>query len=184
MPLRGKAVREWRVAHPAARFRAYFAYACLLAVAANAVPRTLEPRGVRLDLTTENGVETLPVRVESGAPVRATFDLGNGSQVLISTSLAARMGLLTDGRRVSTERGGGLGGEAVRQIISLRSIDLAGRRFTDVSAAIDPQPSASDVNIGVTILRRFLITTDFAGHAVWLAPRESIRYSLCTRPLG
>jgi hypothetical protein len=41
-----------------------------------------------------------------------------------------------------------------------------------VPASIDPQSSASDVNIGVAILRHFWITTDFANHAVWLDPRD------------
>jgi predicted aspartyl protease len=136
------------------------------------VSRDTTPRGKRLALTSEHGVETVPVRVESGDPVRATFDLGNGTQVLISAAFAARLGLLTDGRKVTTERGGGLGGEAVRQVLTLRSIEIAGRRFKNISAAIDPQPSASDVNIGVSLLRQFRITTDFAEHAVWLEPLE------------
>ena len=132
------------------------------------VPRNREPRGVRLALVTEHGVETIPVRVESGDEVRATFDLGNGSGVLIGSALAARTHLLSDGRKVDVKRGGGLGGETERQVITLRSIEIAGQRFDDVPAAIDPQPSASDVNIGVGLLRHFRITTDYAKHAVWL----------------
>jgi len=80
--------------------------------------------------------------------------------------------LLTYGRKVTTKSGGGLGGATLRQIVTLRTLEVAGRTFTDVSAAIDAQPSASDVNIGVNILRHFAITTDFANHAVWLAPRR------------
>ncbi len=140
--------------------------------AISVAPTDREPRGSRLDLTTEHGVETVPVRVESGDPVRATFDLGNGSGVLIGSALAERMHLLSDGRKVDTKRGGGLGGETVRQVIMLRSIEIAGRRFAEVSATIDAQPSASDVNIGVDLLRHFRITTDFANHAVWLEPRD------------
>jgi predicted aspartyl protease len=136
------------------------------------VSRDSKPRGVRLDLVAEHGVETIPVRLGSSAPVRATFDLGNGSQVLVSAALAARLRLLTDGRPVTADRGGGLGGEAVRQIIALRSLEVAGKRFDDVPAAVDVQPSASDINIGVSVLRHFWITTDFADHAVWLEPRD------------
>jgi predicted aspartyl protease len=136
------------------------------------IPRDQEPPGVRLDLVTEHGVETVLVRVESGDEVRATFDLGNGSEVLIGSALATRMHLLTDGRKVVVKPGGGLGGEADRQVIALSSIELAGRRFTDVSAAIDPQPSASDVNVGVALLRHFRIATDFANHTVWLEPLD------------
>ena len=134
--------------------------------------RDHEPRGVRLDLVTEHGVETVPVRVESGELVRATFDLGNGSQVLIGSVLASRMRFLTDGRKVTAERGGGLGGEVERPVFRLRSLEIAERRFTDVAASVDPSPSASDVNVGVSILRHFHITTDFANHTVWLDPRN------------
>lgn len=136
------------------------------------VPREREPRGVRLELVSEHDVETVPVRVEASAPLRATFDLGNGSQILVSKSLAERMKLLTDGRRVRTESGGGLGGEAARQVVTLAYLEVAGRRFTAVEAAVDPQPSASDLNIGVSVLRHFRITTDFAQHAVWLDARD------------
>jgi hypothetical protein len=130
-----------------------------------------EPSGVRLELVTEHGVETVPVRVEGGEPVRATFDLGNGSGVLIGSNFAQRMHLLSDGRSVTTQSGGGLGGATARQVFKLRTLEVAGRVFTDVSAAIDAQKSASDVNIGVAVLRRFVITTDFANHSVWLKPR-------------
>jgi hypothetical protein len=136
------------------------------------VPQDSKPRGVRLELVTEHGVETIPVGVESGVPVRATFDLGNGSRVLVGAGLAARLRLLTDGRSVKTARGGGLGGEAERQIFALRSLEVAGKRFDEVTAAIDATASASDLNIGVSVLRHFWITTDFAHHAVWLAPRD------------
>jgi hypothetical protein len=131
-----------------------------------------KPLGVYLPLTTEHGVETIPMRVENVGPVQGTFDLGNGSEVLVGEALARRLQLLTDGRTVTTGRGGGLGGETVRQRFALYSLEVAGQRFTDVPAAIDAHSSASDLNIGVTILRHFVITTDFAGHAVWLEPRR------------
>ncbi len=131
-----------------------------------------KPLGVRLPLTTEHGVETIPVRVESVGPVQATFDLGNGSEVLVGEALAGRLRLLTDGRTVTMGRGGGLGGETARPRVTLRSLEVAGRVFIDVPAAIDAHSSASDLNVGVAILRHFLITTDFAGHAVWLEPRK------------
>jgi hypothetical protein len=136
------------------------------------VDRQREPRGVRLELVTEHGIETVPVRVESADPVRATFDLGNGSQVLVGAAFAQRMGYLGDGRQVTTQRGGGLGGETTRQVFRLRTLEVAGKTLADVEAAIDSNPSASDLNIGVSVLRHFRITTDYAQHAVWLEPRN------------
>ena len=55
--------------------------------------------------------------------------------------------------------------------LGYRTLEIAGSRFTHVEAAVDPKLSASDVNIGVSVLRRFRIATDFANHAVWLDPR-------------
>jgi hypothetical protein len=133
--------------------------------------RDREPAGVRLELVTERGIETLPVRVE-GAAVRAAFDLGNGSGVLLGSKLAQRMHLLTDGRPIATARGGGLGGETSRQTLKLRWLEVAGIAFADLDAAIDANQSATDVNIGVDVLRHFLITSDFENHVLWLERRR------------
>jgi hypothetical protein len=136
------------------------------------LPPGTAPRGTRLTLVTEHGVETIPVSVEGHAPVRATFDLGNGSHVLVARGYAAQLGLLKDGRPVSRERGGGLGGETEREVFTLRSLEIAGRKFTNVTATIDAQETASDVNVGVALLRHFMITADFQGRAVWLASTQ------------
>lgn len=133
------------------------------------------PPGVELGLVTENGIETIPVRVEDHEVVRATFDLGNGSETLIGSKLADQMRLLSDGRPVKVGAGGGLGGELQRQVVTLRTLEIAGQRLTDLPAAIDTRPSASDVNIGIDVLRHFLVTTDFAKHVVWLEPRTTGR---------
>ena len=131
------------------------------------------PRGVELALVTEHGIETIPVRVEDHATVRATFDTGNGSEVLIGSKLADQLHLLSDGRPTKLSAGGGLGGELQRKVVTLRTLEIAGQRLTNVPAAIDTRPSASDVNIGISVLRHFLITTDFARHVVWLEPRAA-----------
>jgi len=134
------------------------------------VSSSAEPRGTGLPLTSEHGIETFPVRVEGGPPVQAALDLGNGSNVLIGAAYARRAGLL-DGRPATRERGGGLGGETEREVIRLKSLEVAGRTFHDVPASIDDQSSATDVNVGVSILRHFVITTDFDARSVWLEPR-------------
>ena len=130
-----------------------------------------EPRGQRLELKTVNGVEVFPVRVE-GEEVLACLDLGNGSDVLMGSGYAARRGLLTDGRPVSQSRGGGLGGETKRSVIALESLEIAGLKLSDVPASIDAGDSATDLNVGISVLRNFVITTDFRAHALWL---ETVR---------
>lgn len=123
------------------------------------------PKGVRLPLTKHAGIEAIPVKA-NGMPAQAEFDLGNGSDVLISRSLANRLKLRITGKK----SGGGIGGAVARDIVRLTALDVAGKRFRNVMAAIDDQPSHNDLNIGTAILKNFRITTDFKGRAVWLDP--------------
>ncbi len=132
------------------------------------VPRR-DQRGTRLPLTARRGIETVPVRIE-GVAAAADFDLGNGATVLIGAAFAARHRLLED-RATGTVNGGGIGGETRQTSFTLASLDLAGVRFTDLPVAIDASPTASDANIGVRLLRRFTIVTDFAARSVWLDRR-------------
>jgi len=136
------------------------------------VPRGHEPPGVRLPLAQEHGTDTLPVRIEDGSPVQAAFDLGNGRGVLIGARYAEQRNMLRDGRMVREEHGGGLGGEVRRAHFTLRSIEIAGLRLHAVPASIDAEPTASDANLGLDVLRNFRITVDFAQHSIWLAPRR------------
>ena len=129
------------------------------------------PAGVRLPMTNRRGVPAIQASIEGGAPAEAVFDLGNGSEVLIGSAYAARIGLNAPERVVERRQGGGLGGARQRDIVRLRSLTVAGREFRDLPAAIDPGSSASDVNLGTSVLRHFIITADFAGQAIWLEPR-------------
>ncbi len=131
------------------------------------VPRAAAPAGVRLPLTARRGIETVPLTIE-GHAAQADFDLGNGGTVLIGAAFAERHRLL-DGRPTALIPGGGIGGEAHQTSFTLASLTLAGRRFFDVPAAIDLSPTASDANVGVRLLRRFGVVTDFAARSVWLA---------------
>jgi hypothetical protein len=123
------------------------------------------PDGVRLPLTAHAGVEAVPV-LANGQAVQAEFDLGNGALPLISRPLANRLRLKT----VAHDRGGGIGGPLSRDIVLVKEIRVAGVPFRNVRAAVDDQPNANDLNIGTSILKHFLITTDFRGRAVWLKP--------------
>jgi predicted aspartyl protease len=131
-----------------------------------------EPRGVRLPLGEHRGPPTIPAAVEGHDPAQTVLETGNGSEVLVGRAYAERIGLLAPGRIVARSEGGGLGGARARDIVLLSQLTVAGRTFTNVRAAIDPGETASDLNIGTSILRHFILTTDFAGHQVWLEPRE------------
>jgi hypothetical protein len=130
-----------------------------------------EPRGTRLELKTVNGIEVFPVRVE-GEEALAALDIGNGSNVLVGSRYAESRRLFTDGRPVSQDAGGGLGGETQRKTIRLRTLELAGVTLQDVAASLDEGDSATDLNVGISVLRHFVVTTDFRAHALWLEPRR------------
>jgi predicted aspartyl protease len=134
-----------------------------------AIPRSPRPQGARLALRPHLGIETVPMRI-NGVRVRAEFDLGNGSDLLIGKAFAQRSGLFQRAR--ATERGGGIGGEIERKVLTIRSVRLAGMTFRNVRAAIDEQANAADANVGVKLLRHFRIVTDFPQRAVWLQVRR------------
>lgn len=128
-------------------------------------PAGIAPPGMRLPLTAHAGVESIPV-LANGVKAQAEFDLGNGSEVLISRSMANRLHLKGLGRKA----GGGIGGQLSRDLVKLKRLDVGGKSFRNVRAAIDDQPSANDLNIGTSVLKSFLITTDFKQRSIWLQP--------------
>ena len=128
------------------------------------LPRTSEPDGVALDLHSERGIETFPATVEDRKPVRTVFDLANGLGVVISRAYANRVGLLSGTRPTVKEHNG----EIARRIVTLGSLEIGGHRFENVSATVGPTGSAAALNVGVSILRHFFITVDYAQHRLWL----------------
>jgi|KBSSwiStaDraftv2_1062776.scaffolds.fasta_scaffold01691_17 hypothetical protein len=130
-----------------------------------AVDKTKAPRGAKLALTAHAGIEAIPVKA-NGVAAEAEFDLGNGSDVMISRDLVKKLGLQIIGKKA----GGGIGGAIERDYVLLPTLEVAGRQFHNIHANIDDQPSHNDMNVGTSILKNFLITTDFKDRTVWLAP--------------
>lgn len=124
------------------------------------------PDGVMLDLISANGIETIMVGFGAAGAHAADFDLGNGSDLLISSALASRLGLTP----VAEAEGGGIGGAVLRPVVSVPELTIAGVTFRNVRAQVT-QDTRVSVNIGVSLLRRFVIITDFPQRRVWLRPR-------------
>jgi hypothetical protein len=136
----------------------------ILAGNIDVVGRDETPPGERLALTSHAGIESIPV-VVNGMDADAEFDLGNGSDVMISRAMVRKLDLEIVGKT----SGGGIGGEIQRDTVVLKTLTVAGRTFANVAASVDDQPNANDLNVGTAILKAFLITTDFSRRAVWLA---------------
>ena len=131
-----------------------------------AVDRKASPVGRRLPLNSQHGVEAIPATV-NGTEVKAEFDLGNGSGILISRDLVNRLRLKSIGHKA----GGGIGGQVERDLVRLASLEIAGVSMRNLTAAVDDQSNAADLNVGTSVLKRFVITTDYKDRAVWLSPR-------------
>lgn len=131
------------------------------------VPPGTTPQGVELPLSDHAGIKA--IKVSSGATeLPAEFDLGNGSDVLISRAAADKLELVPAGM----EPAGGIGGGGQRTVVFIPELTIAGRRFAHVRAHVDPGKDTASLNVGVKLLRAFVIVTDFAGGKVWLQPRQ------------
>lgn len=137
---------------------------------------TPPPGATAVPVMAVNGIRTVPVSIEGAPPVPMDFDLGNGSPLLVYSALWKPAGLLTDGRPASKGLSGAVGGLKVRDITTVRALTFAGVTFEAVPATLfgeeakDADGTISLGNIGMPILSRFAIATDFAHDRLWLTP--------------
>lgn len=131
------------------------------------------PEGKRLTLHDHRGIKQFRIGIGDDQGVLADFDLGNGSEMLVGQDYAEHHGLLREDRIIGEKQGGGLGGSLSRTLVSLDSVTVGEAEFGEVVAAVDPTEDAPDANVGVSILRNFVIIVDFADNALWLAKRQA-----------
>jgi predicted aspartyl protease len=113
-----------------------------------------------------------PILIE-GAPAQALIDTGSQTPLIVSSSLARRLKLLT-GRPVSTGPLGGFGGVTTARVASLKSLTLAGETFVDVPVRIAPaNANLAKPNLGLEALARFNLWLDLAGLGLWVLPRKA-----------
>ncbi|SDK38196.1 retropepsin-like aspartic protease [Microbulbifer yueqingensis] len=126
----------------------------------------------KLPLRDHKGIKQIPVLLE-GHEVLADFDLGNGSETLVSRTLASELGLVSDERIAGTKSGGGVGGEVTRQLIRVKSLTIGNRTFHDLTVAIDDTEESLSMNIGMQLLKNFSMLVDFPADTVHLV-RERV----------
>lgn len=127
------------------------------------------PGGSALVLTDAHGIKQVDILI-NGIAVKADFDLGNGSEVLLSQDFAERAGLLAPEKILGTKEGGGVGGAITRTLVHVDTLEIGGHVLTDVTAAVSPQSDGAQANIGVSVLRNFTWVIDFPGNRVWMEP--------------
>ncbi|PTY00695.1 aspartyl protease family protein [Opitutus sp. ER46] len=133
------------------------------------------PDAVIVPIQSANGIRSVPLALEGREPIQADFDLGNGSPLIVFPAYAKRAALL-DHRRTARTVSGGIGGLREESLAVVREVTFAGVTFRDVPtsfpdagiATFDSERSAA--NVGLPLLSRFHLTTDFAHDRILVRP--------------
>ena len=132
------------------------------------------PEGLtEVPLISTGAIRAVPLSIEGRPSALFDFDTGNGGALIIYPAYAEAEGL-RQGRPASTVMSGAVGGMRESGIATIRSLELAGFEVRDVPTVYPPAgPSAVDSdrtagNVGMGVLGRFRLVTDFAGDRLWL----------------
>ncbi len=133
------------------------------------------PEGAtELALVSSGAIRAVPVSIEGRPPVLFDFDTGNGGALILYPAYAGAESLL-DGRPATTVMSGAVGGVRESGLATVRSLEIGGFEVRDIPTVFPPAgPSAVDAdrtagNIGMGILGRFRLVTDFASNRLWLS---------------
>ncbi|WP_426749701.1 aspartyl protease family protein [Myxococcus sp. Y35] len=134
------------------------------------------PRAVRLPLVeSAGGQRAVHVSIEGRPPIPVLFDVGNSGALSLFPAYWQQAGLLT-GRRSSKTLSGAVGGLRERDVATLKRIELAGVTLRDVPTVFDDAGNSisnSDRllgNLGLAVLARFRMITDYATDTLMLVP--------------
>ena len=125
---------------------------------------------------TENGKRLIEMSVEGRAPALFQIDTGSGACLDIFDAYTQEQKLLEGRERVSTAYMGGVGGQAVEQIATLKSLDFAGYRLKNVPTGFAPPgPGAFGTtayagNLGAGVFTRFKVIFDFTRNRLHVEP--------------
>ena len=111
-----------------------------------------------------------------GRPASLVFDIGNASALNLYPSFWERPDFLGS-RPVSTTQNGGLGGMHVYKLATIKSIDVAGSRFSGVPVVLwaKQKDVQADGNIGLPLLERFHLLVDLPhSRVLFAAPVDTV----------
>jgi hypothetical protein len=124
--------------------------------------------------TMPRGAPYVSISINGRSPIHAALDIGYNGSVMVSPGYAAA-GRLLAGRRVSTVACIGAEGHGVNQVASCDRMDVAGSQLTDIPLEI---PRAWNrmvpAVLGLDVIRRFRMVTEFCRHRVSLIPDPSL----------
>jgi len=140
-------------------------------VPAGAVPIPAKPA---------EGLRTIPLKIEDRPEALFLFDIGNGTTPLkLSPHYWAEQDLLSR-RRTGTVMSGAIGGERPVPVARLGKVRFARWTVTDVPAQFAPDDGSTASsrafagNVGMPLLGRFRLITDFAADVIWVLPGKTV----------
>jgi|GEM_PF-436738 len=134
------------------------------------------PGAVAVPVTNVSGLHAIPASIEGGKPTLFDFDLGNGQPLLVFPAYWKPQGMLAN-RPTSKALSGAVGGMRPRSVATVKSLTLGGVTLHDIPAVFgDEDNSAFNTghtsgNIGMPILGRFDLTTDYSRNRILLKAR-------------
>ncbi len=133
-------------------------------------------RAVRLPLVeSAGGQRAVHISIEGRPAIPVLFDVGNGGALSLFPAYWQQAGLLT-GRRSSKTLSGAVGGLRERDVATLKRIELAGITLKDVPTVFDDAGNSISTsnrlqgNLGLAVLARFRMITDYANDTLMLVP--------------
>jgi hypothetical protein len=127
-------------------------------------------------LKAAGGLRTVAVSVEGANAIDVDFDLGNGSPLLLYPAYWKPAGLL-ESRPSSQTLSGAVGGLRAQPIATIRDVRIGAVDIRDVPTVMT-LPGASGVdsdrtlgNVGLPILSRFRVITDYGHDRLYLIPQ-------------
>ena len=123
-----------------------------------------------------SGARILELSVEGLPPSPFVLDTGSGSAVTLFKSFAEEHRVLANRRARSEVLLRGVGGGAVADLVTLRSVSVGGLELRDVPAEIHRVDRGNfntrrvAGNLGAGVLNRFRLTLDYARDRMYLTP--------------
>ena len=125
---------------------------------------------IKLPMTDKEGLPAVKLSVAGLPPVESHLDLGNGGTVLLARNYWSSQPAIAALRHAETQIGG-VGGMKLARRVTLPEVEFGGIRFADVPATLNEDASAlptSGGNVGIELLKPFVVTFDSAGGALYL----------------
>jgi hypothetical protein len=126
----------------------------------------------RIPLQDGDHLRSVPIAVGDDQEIQATLDIGNGGSLILANAYWKGRPALASLRYAETQTGG-VGGLRTARRVVLPEIRFAGQKLANVPAVLNTDPTAlptSGGNVGIELLKPFVVTIDDSGGVMFLRP--------------